>query len=267
MAEPELDYSYSDVYRDTLKRESNYLRKIAMKFAYQYISDASVRMMFLNDIEQLIARTELEVSSYCLSLSAGLDNISDEIERLELQDKLLRNRSIMQYAVLESIREKEESEKSNKIVLKQVGFVSGAMQAYGGFTSCVGSVGALCGTLGVGMVSQGVNSVIENGYYLLFREEYNGPVRNGYRATSKALGYGDNEADIFYNTVDLSLSGASLLKPVLKEDVWKLFYYIKSDFVTSWKTMDKIPLMSEVFFDGMAIYSTYDLYEEENKSE
>lgn len=39
-------------------------------------------MMFLNDIEQLIARTELEVSSYCLSLSAGLDNISDEIEKM-----------------------------------------------------------------------------------------------------------------------------------------------------------------------------------------
>lgn len=267
MTEYELDYSYSDVYRDTLRRESSYLRKIAMKFAYQYIGDAFVRMMFLNDIEQLIARTELEVSSYCLSLSAGLDNISDEIERLELQDNLLRNRSIMQYALFETIREKEESEENNKLILKQVGFVSGAMQAYGGFTSCVGSVGTLCSSLGVGMVSQGVNSMIENGHYLLFREEYNGPVRNTYRAASKALGYGDNEADIFYNVVDLSLSGASLLKPVLKEDAWKLFHYIKSDFVTSWKTMNRVPLMSEVFFDGIAIYSTYDLYKEENKSE
>lgn len=72
---------------------------------------------------------------------------------------------------------------------------------------------------------------------------------------------------MFYNVVDLSLSGASLLKPVLKEDSWKLFHYIKSDFITSWKTMDRVPLMSEIFFDGMAIYSTYDLYEEGNKSE
>lgn len=82
MTEYELDYSYSDVYRDTLRRESSYLRKIAMKFAYQYIGDSFARMMFLNDIEQLIARTELEVSSYCLSLSAGLDNISGEIEKM-----------------------------------------------------------------------------------------------------------------------------------------------------------------------------------------
>ncbi|NBM53223.1 DUF4225 domain-containing protein [Proteus sp. G2669] len=84
-------------------------------------------------------------------------------------------------------------------------------------------------------------------YYLLFREEYSGPVKNGYRAAFKALGYGDNEADIFYNVVDLSLFGASLLKPVLKEDTWKLFHYIKSDFITSWKTMDRVPLISEIF--------------------
>lgn len=57
MSEPELDYSYNDVYRDTLKRESSCLRKTAMKFAYQYIDDASVRMVFLNLIEQLIAKT------------------------------------------------------------------------------------------------------------------------------------------------------------------------------------------------------------------
>ncbi|CRL66183.1 DUF4225 domain-containing protein [Proteus vulgaris] len=267
MTEYEIDYSYSDVYRDTLRRESSYLRKIAMKFAYQYIGDSFARMMFLNDIEQLIARTELEVSSYCLSLSAGLDNISDEIERLELQDNLLRNRSVMQYALFEIIRKQEESEENNKLTLKQVGFVSGAMQIYGGGASCVGSVGTLCSSLGVGMVSQGVNSMIENGYYLLFREEYSGPVRNGYRATSKALGYGDNEADIFYNVVDLSLSGASLLKPVLKEDSWKLFHYIKSDFITSWQSMGRLSLTSEFFFDGVTFYSTYDLYKEKNKSE
>ena len=103
-----------------------------MKFAYQYIGDSFARMMFLNDIEQLIARTELEVSSYWLSLSAGLDNITDEIERLELQDNLLRNRSVMQYALFETIRKKEECEENNKLILKQVGFVSGVMQIYGG---------------------------------------------------------------------------------------------------------------------------------------
>ncbi len=35
-----------------------------------------------------------------------------------------------------------------------------------GGASCVGSVGTLCSSLEVGMVSQGVNSMIENGYYL-----------------------------------------------------------------------------------------------------
>ena len=41
------------------------------------------------------------------------------------------------------------------------------MQIYGGEV-LVGSIGTLCSSLGVGMVSQGVNSMIENGYYLLF---------------------------------------------------------------------------------------------------
>ncbi|MBG6028584.1 DUF4225 domain-containing protein [Proteus mirabilis] len=65
----------------------------------------------------------------------------------------------------------------------------------------------------------------------------------------------------------LSLSGASLLKPVLKEDSWKLFHYIKSDFITSWQSMGRLSLTSEFFFDGVTFYSTYDLYKEKNKSE
>ncbi|WP_074379337.1 DUF4225 domain-containing protein [Proteus hauseri] len=35
--------------------------------------------------------------------------------------------------------------------------------------------------------------MIENGYYLLFREDYNAPVRKAYRAAAKTVGYGENE--------------------------------------------------------------------------
>ncbi len=266
MSGQEFDYTYTDIHRDTLRRESSYLRKLAMKLAYQYISDASVRIMFLTEVEELITKTELEVSNYCLSFSTGLDNISNEIERLEKQEELLRSKSIMQYALLEVIHEKDVKEKNNKLILKQIGFISGSMQTIGGFTSCIGSVGALCSSLGVGLVSHGVNSTIENGYYLLFREDLNGPIRNGYRTVSSTLGYGDDEADIFYNVVDLSLSGALIMKPILKEDAWKLFYYIKSDFINSWKTMGGLSVTSEFIFDGMTIYSTYNLHKGEDKN-
>lgn len=267
MAKIEIDNTFSDVYRDTLRRESAYLRKVAMKYAYQYLSDGTTRMKFLNEIEQLIMKTELEVSHYCLSLSAGLDNISNEIERLEYQDKLLRAKGIMQYAVFESIRETENRNNRNKLALKQVGFISGALQVAGGYGVCVGSAGALCNTLGVGLIAQGSNNMVENGHYLLFREDFNGPLRNGYRSISKNLGYGDYEADVFYNVVDLSLSAGTLISPVLKDGSWKLFYYIEDDFIASWKAMGEIPIILEGFFDGMTIYSTYELNNGKNKNE
>ena len=254
----ESDYSFSDGYKSALTSNSNELRRLAEKLAYMYIGDSVARMKFLNDINQFIIRNELEVKNYCLSLSAGIDNITEARDKLELQYDHLRTNKVMQYAIIESKR-KEKYGYNTTVFLKQVGFVGGGLQIFAGYGACYGSVGLLCGSLGLGLVAQGTNNVYENGYYLIYREDSSGYLRDGYRYASKGLGYSDYEADMAYSVVDLTLSGWSLMNPTLKPGAWKLFDYMDDSLIASWKNMGRIGLSTEALLDGYTIYGLYDL--------
>lgn len=256
----ESDYSFSDGYKSALTNNSNELRKLAEKLAYMYISDSVTRMKFLHDINQFIIRNELEVKNYCLSLSAGMDNITEARDKLELQYDHLRYNKVMQYAIIESRRE-DKYGYNKTVFLKQVGFVGGGLQIFAGYGACYASVGLLCGSLGFGLVAQGINNMYENGYYLLYREDNSGYLRDGYRYVSKGLGYSNYEADMAYSVVDLTLSGWSLMNPQLKPGAWKLFDYMDDSLIASWKVMGKSGLFTEMVLDGFTIYSLYDLNE------
>lgn len=148
--------------------------------------------------------------------------------------------------------------------LKQVGFVGGGMQIIAGYGASAASVGLLCNSLSVGLISQGTNNMYENGYYLLFRENTIGYLRDGYRYTAQKLGYSNHEADMAYNFVDLTLSAGSMVNPALKPGTFKLFRYIDTDFIASWRLMTPAALFTEGFLDSVTIYSTYGLYDVEN---
>lgn len=74
------------------------------------------------------------------------------------------------------------------------------------------------------MIAHGLNNMYENGYYLLFREEQSGTLRDAYRFAATKLGYGNNRADLVYGVVDLSLSaygaGRKVLGPREKSRVY-----------------------------------------------
>lgn len=265
MSTYELDYSFSEGYQRTLNRISNSLRKEAMEIANIHIYSQEVRLKFLMDIEQFITKNEWEVKNYCLSLSTGLDNIEDMREQLAEQHNAIQLNKIKQYAYIQTVNNKNNSTKT--LFLKQVGFVGGSMQVIAGYGACTGSIGLLCSSLGVGLISHGTNNMYENGYYLLFREKTNGYLRGGYRSLSKKLGYGNYEADMAYNFVDLTLSAGSMANPTLKPGAFKLFRYIDTDFITTWKLMTPSALFTEGFLDTVTIYSTYDSYNNENKND
>lgn len=263
MSQYELDYSFSDAYQSTLNNISNELRKEAETIAFMHIHNPEVRLKFLRDISQYISRNEWEVRNACLSLSAGLDNIEDMRELLEEQRRAIQLQEVRQYAYVEAV--KNEKNGVTTLLLKQVGFVGGGMQIIAGYGACAVSVGLLCSSLSVGLIAQGSNNMYENGYYLLFRENTSGYLRDGYRYTTKKLGYSDHEADMVYNFVDLTLSAGTLFNPALKPGAFKLFNYYDMDFVASWKLMNTSAFITEGFFDGVTIYSTYDLIQKENK--
>ncbi len=264
MSQYELDYSFSEAYQSTLRNISGELRKQAEEIAFMHLHNPSVRLQFLRDIDQFIAKNEWEVKNACLSLSAGLDNIEDMRELLAQQHRAIQLREVRQYAYVEAVN--NEKNGITTLLLKQVGFVGGGMQVIAGYGACAASVGLLCSSLSVGLIAQGTNNMYENGYYLLFRENTSGYLRDGYRYAAKEMGYSNYEADMAYNIVDLTLSAGSLANPVLKPGAFKLFSYYDIDFITSFQQMGKIGIGSEIFFDSVTIYSAYKL-NKDNKNE
>lgn len=127
------------------------------------------------------------------------------------------------------------------IALKQIGFVSGAMQAIGGFGLCKASLGAACKSYGISLMMQGSENVWENGYYLLYHNDPNKlPLRYAYRQAAKLLGGDDKDGDITFSTGDLVLFFGSVSTLTLRTDSWKLFRYIQEDYIRNWRTLGAV---------------------------
>lgn len=121
--------------------------------------------------------------------------------------------------------------------MKQVGFVSGGSQIFAGIGTCALSAGMACGGVGVPLIAQGANNVYESGYYLLFRKDKVGSIREAYHYAANYLGYNKNEADIVYSSVDISLSGYGIFSKSLRPDSWRLFKHINNDYIIGWKSL------------------------------
>ncbi|AWK44394.1 hypothetical protein A4R40_00035 [Photorhabdus laumondii subsp. laumondii] len=149
-------------------------------------------------------------------------------------------------------------------MLKQIGFVGGGTQILAGYTVCKASLGLACASFGAPLMAHGYNNVVENGYYLLYRENINGGVREGYRYVANKIGLSDKDADITYATVDLVLSGYGIFRKVLKprEKSWSLFRNINSDFIRGWREMGVVSLTTEGIVDVSTVLSIYQLEKE-----
>ncbi len=178
----------------------------------------------------------------------GVRHIKDGVLRLQF------NREIAYYAksIVDDVSQGKKSpeqglhdlHKEQKSLLSQswevaqkgVGVVAGALQLAAGAGICYGSVGTLCLFMGAPMMVHGANNMYENGRNLLEgRSDTEGPVRAGYRAVSKALG-GDNcGGDIAYGTGDLITSAYGVGRLVLKPDSWRLFRYVRTDYVRGYQ--------------------------------
>ena len=87
-------------------------------------------------------------------------------------------------------------------------------------------------------MAHGANNIYENGRNLLVdRSDTEGPVRKGYQTIAKSAGYEDREGDLAYSSVDLGLSVYGLTRHLLKPGAWRLFRYVRKDYVRSYKDM------------------------------
>ncbi|PWC15918.1 hypothetical protein B4923_01450 [Brenneria roseae subsp. americana] len=235
------------------------LNRLTDELALLYIHGYEARRGFLKEIAVLTSQLRQDVLNFCLTEDAAIRLLDKEINNLQKQKFDLSTQKIMQYYVFE----KEKKARSFNIILKQVGFIGGGTQVVAGIATCAASAGYLCAGFGSLNVSHGLNNLYENGYYLLFRENRSGWTRDAYRAVAQSIGQRENHADLAYASVDLGISAYGLFRNVVREDTFRLFRYINSDFVRGWKTMGTVPLIAESAVDITTIGGIYILYKNE----
>lgn len=92
----------------------------------------------------------------------------------------------------------------------------------------------------------GANNVYENGRNLLEdRTDTEGPTRKVYQAIAMGVGQTEREGNIAYGSLDIGMSVYGLTRIVLKPDAWRLFRYIKTDYIRAYKTMAPQALILE----------------------
>lgn len=208
------------------------LGRQASTLGAKYIKDSTLRLQFNREIAYYAESIVNDVAQGRKSPKQGLNDIKEE------QNSLLSQ--------------------SWEVAKKGAGTIAGAMQIVTGAGICYGSAGTLCLLAGVPIMAHGANNVYENGRNLLEdRTDTEGPIRKGYQATAKAVGYGEHEGNIAYGVTDLGLSAYALSRYVLKPDAWRLYRYIKTDYVRSYKGMGASAMSSEIYTDfqtGKQIY-------------
>lgn len=145
-----------------------------------------------------------------------------------------------------------------EITKKGAGFIAGALQIATGATICYGSAGLLCVVAGAPMIAHGANNIFENGQnFWTGRNDAQGPLRKGYQTAASALGATAQDGNIAYGAIDISLSIYGMWRMVLKPGSWRLFRYVKSDYVHACKIMGSGPIMFEIGVDMMTGQQVY----------
>ncbi|CAI0690673.1 DUF4225 domain-containing protein [Serratia fonticola] len=241
----------------TLERKKEEINRQAKSVAFSYLSNIRIANSFIYDENQL--------AEFCImQYRSGKTTYSDAMAQLQEQYDILYKRNVelmMGSAKIYAIAERRKEQNSTlNIILKQVGFVSGGIQAIGGYGICYASVGTACASLGTPLVLHGLENMWENGYFLALRSEPTDmPLREAYRQAAKLLGGDGRDGDIAYSIGDLALSAGSMFKAELVPNAWKLFYYIREDYIISWKTMGAAGIGSEIVGDSAVGFSLYQL--------
>lgn len=176
----------------------------------RHIKNGTLRLQFNREVAYYAKSIVNDVSEGKKSAEQGLKELKDEQSSLFTQ--------------------------SWEVAKKGIGAVAGAMQFVAGAGICYGSVGTLCLVAGVPIMAHGANNVYENGRNLWERRsDTEGPVRKGYQAAAKAVGYGAREGNMAYGSADLAMSVYGVTKLVLKPDSWRLFRYIRTDYVRAYR--------------------------------
>ena len=198
----------------------------------RHIKDGTLRLQFNREVAYYARSIVNDVEQGKKSPEQGLNDLKNE------QNSLLSQ--------------------SLEVAQKGVGAIAGALQFAAGAGICYGSAGMLCLFAGAPLMAHGANNAYENGRNLWEgRSDTQGPVRKGYQEAAKMMGAGAFEGDMAYGSVDLGLSAYGVGRLILKPDAWRLFRYVRTDYVRGYENSSKAALTFEVVSDTATVSSMY----------
>lgn len=205
----------------------------------RHISDGTLRLQFTREVTYYANSIVQDVENGRKTPAQGLKALKDEDDSLISQAW-------------------EWAQQKAKLTPMALGVLAGSAQISAGGGICYASLGVLCATFGVPLIAHGANNVYENGRNLIEgRSDTEGPVREFYRGVAKAVGRSESEADIAYGVAELGMSAYGVSRLVLKPDSWRLFRYVREDYVRTYEKMSWTAIATEsasniVTLDGVS---------------
>ncbi|MDQ9126283.1 DUF4225 domain-containing protein [Serratia fonticola] len=248
--------------------KQNELMQVMNSVASKYMKWSLAKDKFISEVVSYSNDITSKVNTGEVTQDQAMRSLDQEIANLRKQDETLTRKQYRQAVVVKPIVKKVSKGKNGKdvvdvdLIIAGVGFVSGSLQFVTGVGVASSGASAPFGGL---LIAHGINNIVENGYFLLYRESYTGPLKFIYEGVGALVGIDKKDADVIYTVVDLSLSINSLLGVRLEEDAVRLYRYVNTDLLwglkeTGIKLMSKGEFYFEVFGDLNTIVSQYRSY-------
>ncbi|AKG70771.1 hypothetical protein WN53_17495 [Serratia fonticola] len=248
--------------------KQNELMQVMNSVASKYMKWSLAKDKFISEVVSYSNDITSKVNTGEITQDQAMRSLDQEIANLRKQDETLTRKQYRQAVVVKPVVNKVSKGKNGKdvidvdLIVAGVGFVSGGLQFVTGVGVASSGASAPIGGL---LIAHGINNVVENGYFLLYRESYTGPLKFIYEGVGALLGISAKDADVIYTVVDLSLSINGLLGLRLEEDAVRLYRYIDTDLLWGMKEMGiklmtRNELLLEYYGDVNTIIGQYNSY-------
>ncbi|MGJ0481237.1 DUF4225 domain-containing protein [Pantoea agglomerans] len=237
--------------------EARKLINIANRLSAFHLKDELTRIQFVQEIKSVIdkqfaAARQAKSDEECL---ACVKNLRSEIENLEEQGRLLRNKTAKLYAKVEFVRE------NNRIVgymISAVHVVLSGFAVVGGalMISTMTPVGVLAGAV---LVVDGLNGLSKELITSLSDLQTDGMFADGAMQAAEFMGFKAESGLAFYNTVTLTASIYSIWGLAKKPGAWRLFRWMPRDYFREVDTLSRPKLTMKIVGWGVQAKVIFDL--------
>lgn len=223
-----------------INHKQNELMKIMNSVANKFIKWSLAKDKFISEVVSYSSTIRSKINTGEITQDEAVRLLDKELADLRKQDESMTRQNVKQAIIVKAAVEQKAKningrvDENIKLTIASIGFVTAGLQ----FVAGVGMVSTGLGiTPGALMIAHGINNLVENGYYILYRKDYIGPVRFVYEGIGEQIGLSKRDSDVIYAAVDIALSVNGLLSYRLAEDATRLYRYVNADLLWGLKEM------------------------------